>query len=285
MKTTGVFVEHAFEVPFKHWNKPLYIRPFGDVHWGHRGCDEDLFVREIQDRKGCSDTWYFGMGDYFDLVSTSERAILEMNALHESTKADLDDLYRKRADSFMETIAHCEGRIIGLVEGNHYARLESGITTTQYMCEQLKCAYLGAMTATRLNFSTHGSYFTYDIVAHHGQGAARLLGGGLNRTAQMAEGWIADLYLMGHDHKAVAGKGQHLQIETCTKNGIRIKERTWYAARTGGYLKGFINKRPTYQADTCKGPLALGGIEIQITPTRHDTKGKATRGLSHKVLI
>ena len=287
LRTTGVFTLHEYDIPFKNWNKAIKIIPFGDVHWGAPGCDADLFMEELHKHKGDPDVYYLGMGDYFDIASTSERRILESIDLHESTKQDLDDLYRMRADSFMEQIRQCQGRIIGMVEGNHYARLESGVTTTQYMCEQLKCKYLGVMSAIRVNFTNpiQKGFYPYDIVAHHGMGAARLHGGSINRVSQIAEGWIADCYFMGHDHKAITAKGQRVFIDKHPQAGLRLKEKTWYSARTGGYLKGYIDKRPTYQADACSGPLALGGIELHVTPTRRKRDKVEVKGLTHRVLV
>ncbi len=284
MKTTGIWTEHQYDIPFRGFGNTVYIRPFGDVHWGATGCDKKLFIEEISEGKGRTDTWYLGMGDYFDIASTSERELLESKILHESTRDTLDDVYRRMADNFLEKIAHCEGRLIGLVEGNHFARLESGITTTMYMCEQLKCAYLGVMTATRLNFINHGVFKTYDIIAHHGMGAARLAGGSINRVSQMAEGFDGDLYLMGHDHKAITHRGSRCYLHNSPHGGLTIKERITYSARTGGYLRGFINKRPSYVADSAKNPLALGGIVVHITPKRRNVDGVRTVELTPRIL-
>lgn len=285
MKTTGVFTEHKYEITAKSWNQPLHIIPFGDVHWGARACAEELFIDEISYGKGRTDTWYLGMGDYFDIMSTSERDAISRAGLHEATMDDLDDLYRKRADLFMEKIKHTEGRLIGLIEGNHYARLESGITTTQYMCEQLGCKYLGVMTATRLIVKIQGSSFSYDIIAHHGQGASRLSGGSINRVAQMGEGWDGDLFLMGHDHKSIASREVRCYLDNDAKVGLRIREKVIYSARTGAYLRGFIDKRPSYNADRANRPLPLGGIQVQVTPYKITREGQMMRGLRPKVIV
>lgn len=285
MKTTGIYTEHEFTIPFKRYNEPVHIIPFGDVHWGARHCAEDLFLEEISYGKGRSDVFYLGMGDYFDILSTSERDAIDRAPLHEATREDLDDLYRLRADAFLEKIKHCEGKIIGMIEGNHYAKLESGITTTQYMCEQLKCKYLGVMTATRLHFCGNGSRFNYDIIAHHGMGAARLSGGSINRVAQMGEGWDGDLFLMGHDHKSIAAREVRCYLDHNARSGLQIKEKIIYSVRTGSYLRGFVNKRPSYVADSAGRPLPLGGVRVQVTPVRIDKGGTCTRYLSPKVLV
>ncbi len=284
MKTTGIYTEHQFEIPFKSWNKPIYIIPFGDVHWGDKACDEETFLEDIRWGKGRDDVWYLGMGDYFDALSTSERDILGNPALHEATKDDLSDMYRARADAFLDHIDHCKGRIIGMIEGNHFAKLDSGVTTTQYMCEKLKCKYLGVMSAIRLNFVCGNQRINYDIIAHHGMGAARLSGGSLNRVEQMNEGWDADLFLMGHDHKMNASKTARCSLENHARAGLRIVERTVISARTGSYLRGFIKGRACYNADAARRPLPLGGIRIEITPRSWEKDGRKFKKLMPKVI-
>jgi hypothetical protein len=49
-------------------------------------------------------------------------------------------------------IKFMENKLIGLIEGNHFGAFQSGITTTQMMCDKLKCKYLGGSAIIGLNF-------------------------------------------------------------------------------------------------------------------------------------
>lgn len=123
------------------------------------------------------------MGDYDDLTSFSERGALSsiMSSLHDDTVLTLDEIYRNRVDQLAGELEFMKGRIIGLLEGNHYALTTNNVTTTQLLAEKLGCKYLGCSAFIRLSYDRPGSKRhsqCLDIWAHHGRGASRLTGGG-----------------------------------------------------------------------------------------------------------
>lgn len=207
------------------------------------------------------------MGDYDDLASTSERSILGDEKLHESTKRTLEEVYLKNTMRFAKEIGFMKGKIIGLIEGNHYATFPSGITTTQKMADILGCKYLGVLTFTRLAFHAPGLTSAIDIYAHHGQGAARLIGGSLNRVQQMAEAAEADIFLMGHDHKKASGTISRMSLEG-GKGALRVKQKKSLVVRTGSFLRGLVEEEASYIADRAANPTDLGVAKIEMTPRR-----------------
>jgi len=71
------------------------------------------------------------MGDYDDLCSFSERKALNEANLHEETRYTLDEIYQQRVNNLVKEIKFMEGKLIGLIEGNHFGAFQSGITTTK----------------------------------------------------------------------------------------------------------------------------------------------------------
>lgn len=272
MNTSGLFEVHSYKIPFEKYNEPIYLIPFGDVHRSAPLCHEEKWLEFCAwaKEKAPERTYFLGMGDYDDLASASERKLLNGQDLHDSTVETLESLYNKHTQRFFKEIEFMKGRCIGILGGNHFAEFQSGITSDQKLADLLNCKYLGSSCFIRLSFipqrrgnATH----SVDIWAHHGMGAARLIGGSLNRVQQMGESAEADIYLMGHDHKKSVGITTRLRLVGA--GGVtRLSHRKVLQARTGSFLKGYVEGKKSYIVDRALNPTDLGVVKIELTPRR-----------------
>ena len=268
MYSTGIFKIAEHQITFKNYDEPIYLIPFGDIHRHAPLCDVNQWLEYLEWAKKKKNCYFLGMGDYDDLASSSERVMLNSKSLHESTIMTLEDLYLKQTLALCREIKFMEGKLIGLLEGNHYGEFSNGTTTTQKMCEILKCKYLGVNGFIRLSLynESRKKSMTVDIWAHHGKGAARTVGGSMNRVEQMAENAEADIFLMGHDHKKSVGFLRKLYLSGQT--GLNVKERKIMMGRTGSFLKGYVDGAKSYVTDMALKPCDLGVIKIELTPKR-----------------
>jgi len=208
------------------------------------------------------------MGDLDDMSSTSERCVLNSASLHESTLRTLDDMYRDNVDRFASEISFMKGKLIGLIEGNHYSELTSGITTTQLLCEKMGCKYLGVSAFIRLALKkANKSNQCLDIWAHHGLGGGRTAGASINKLENMIKGASADIYLQGHDHKKQIAMQSRLRLNQ-GKGGLNLENRKIVMARTGSFLRGYVDGESSYVADGAYSPTDLGTVMIKIVPMR-----------------
>ena len=266
MKTSGLFTVHGFKIPIAY-NKEFRLVFFGDVHRdspNHAGKAWQEFLRYARSLKNA---WFFGMGDYLDSTSTSERACLGniSETLHETLRNDIIQLQTKKCELIAKELEFMRGRIIGMLNGNHYFDFPSGINSDQQICHLLGAKYLGVCAFVRLYFDKHSRRHSRDIFAHHGAGASRLMGGSINRVAQMAEGAEADIYAMGHDHKRIASPGQpRLFLRHCPQNGLSVESREPVVLRSGSFLASFENGVVNYNVDACRPPSALGHVELLV---------------------
>ena len=269
MLTTGIFTTARYSIKAKI-NETNYLLPFGDVHRSSPMHSEEHwkgFLEWARRKKNCT---FIGMGDYDDLASTSEREILANPKIHESSKKTFEQLYQRHIDKLCAEIGFMKGRLIGLIEGNHYTLFPDGTTSTQRMCRILGCEYLGCSSFIRFVIKATTKRLTtssIDIWAHHGKGAARLVGGSLNRVQQMAEGATANLYLMGHDHKKSAATSSKLYLSE-GKGTLHLRHKKQLYVRTGGFLKGYEPNEASYIADGCMSPTDLGVVKIELTLKR-----------------
>jgi len=269
LASDSIFTIHKFTIPVTTLNEPIYLIPFGDIHRYAPLCDVDKWLEFLAWAKEKKNAYFIGMGDYDDLASYSERKALLNANLHESTHATLDDIYRTRAQKLAEEIWFMKDRIVGMVEGNHFGVLQSGMTTTQMMCDKLGCKYLGVSSFIRLQFPFGHKTYNIDMWVHHGRGASRLAGSSINAVEQMTGLGEAQIYLMGHDHKKSVAMKSRLYLAK-----DRLRQKKILLGRTGSFLLGYVDNQASYVAKGAMTPCDLGVIKIELTPRRNEKDGE-----------
>ncbi len=271
MRTSGIFKLLYYPIKFEKFGEPIYIIPFGDVHRHTKLCHLEKWHEFLEWASKKKRAYFLGMGDHEDGVSKSERKALKAANFHDTTMDTLDEVFMRFTDELAEELSFMKGRLIGILEGNHYAELQSGITTTQYLCQKLGCAYLGSSAFIRVGLSQNSKHNTrcaVDIWAHHGKGAARKVGGSLNRVEDWSEGAECDICLMGHDHKKSVGTLSRLYIKSARGGEITLGQRKVLIARTGSFQRGYVDGVKSFVSDEAMNPTDLGTIKIELTPKR-----------------
>lgn len=273
MKTSGLFTTHGHTIPIR-CGRPVHLIFFGDIHRDAPSHALEKWHADINYWKSLKNAWFFGMGDYLDSTSTTERECLGSisNKMHETFRNDVQALQLAKIEMIAKELQFMRGRIVGMLNGNHYFQFQSGINGDQKLCELLGAKYLGVCSFVRLMFDNCGRRISRDIFAHHGQGAARLVGGSLNRVAQMFEGVEADIVAMGHDHKRGVVPGTpRLFLASDRRNAcLRLCQRDTWVIRSGSYLKSYEPGRVNYNVDAQRSPSNLGHIELIITLHTND---------------
>ena len=267
MISDSIFTIHKFTIPVTEINKPIYLIPFGDIHRYAPLCDVDKWLEFLSWAKGKNNAYFLGFGDYLDFLSFSERRALVNASLHESSYQTIDDLMISQTKRLTSELEFMKGRIVGFIEGNHYGALQSGMTTTQMMCEALKAKYLGVSSFIRLVFNYGKKSASVDIWAHHGKGGSRLAGGSLNTVEHMSSISNAQINLMGHDHRKSVAFKTNLHL-TEGGGGLKLSQRKILLGRTGSFLKGYVDNAPSYIAAGAMTPTDLGVLKIELTPKR-----------------
>jgi len=279
MKTEGFFTAHRYEITIPEWRqKPIYLIPIGDVHYGtenfHQG-KWDEFCEWAKDRKDC---WYLLMGDMIDYMSSSERNYVKISDFHEQTRKELETVSDGKVRAFCESASFLKGRTIGVLGGNHYFQYQSGMTSTDKICEYFQCRNLGVASMIRLivkdaNISKRSKAHSakIDIYAHHGEGGGRTVGTSLNKLERSMKGIEADLYIQGHDHKKAVATKSRIAL-TDSKHSLRLIQKKIHLIRAGGFLRGFVDGKQSYIAEGNYNPTDLGLIKIILTPKRDKLK-------------
>ena len=272
MKTTGIFTVHTFKIDCKVGDV-INLVPFGDVHRNaplHALEHWQKFLKNAKDNN--EKNYYLGMGDYDDLMSSSERQSFVNGNFHESTQETFEQYVDGKIKDLCEEISFMKGRLIGLLGGNHYYQFRSGSTSDNKMCDIMGCKYLGVSSFIRLLITVGSGNHkcSVDIFAHHGKGNSRLPGGSFNTVEQMRERAEAHIYLMGHDHrKGCIPAGSKLFLYH--QNKLSYKKQ--WLVRTGSFLYGYKDESSSYIAETSMNPADLGVCRLELTPKRITTDG------------
>lgn len=286
MKTTGEFVIHRFEIRFKKYGEVINLIPFGDVHYGAPLFAKENWKNFVSRASRLKNAYFFGIGDYMDVVSTSERYSIRSSNLHDSTLSSIDQFIKKQADDFCEEIKFMKGRIIGMVGGNHYYQFETGMTSDHYICEKMGCKYLGVKALVALIIKDACGHHAHriDICAHHGEGGGRTPGASINKLYRDAQSWDADIILQGHDHERMADFVNRIGLSDGHSN-INLVNRRILIARTGSFLKGYVNEHKSYVTDANLPPSDLGAINISLKPFRKTFNKIEERGVEINVTL
>lgn len=279
MKTTGLFTTHYFKARATG-SEPLRLVLFGDIHRDSPNHAHHAWQEFLDYARSLKNAVFLGMGDYIDSASTSERITLQ-RGLHESTTRHLEDVADGNVEILSEELGFMAGRLIGLLNGNHYFQYISGMNSDQKLCDKLGCRFLGVSSFIRVGVSAGGNtVLPLDIWAHHGKGGGRLLGGSINSVDQMREHAEADLYCMGHDHKrAVVPAIPRLRLRMPKRGEPTVNSRQQWLARTGSFLASYEPGEVNYNVDAGRAPCSLGHVELEITPLSKNDKGAKNRYL------
>lgn len=190
-----------------------------------------------------------------------------MGALEEE---DLDH-QRGLREGLIKDLKRIKGKIIGMLDGDHFRQYANNTTSTWYIANQLGIpkTYLGQrMGWVRLNFNREkatGSSCNFDILVRHGVGGTGAFGNDVNTLIRQSNGFIADLHLGGHTHKSWFIKVPHLYL-----GKYEIKEKLVAYARAGSLLRGFMFGHTTYAEIAEYNPLSIGCPEIKVKVGRKE---------------
>jgi predicted phosphodiesterase len=227
--------------------------------------------------KESEDSLFLGVGDYMDSYSTSEREIQYHHAKHDSTREREENEDKSRVRGFSEEIGFMRGRLIGLINGNHYQVYPDGTNSDQYLATLLRTRYLGVCSAIRINLHCGDGVEKIDIFCHHGRGGGRTSVGRFNAVEQLAKISDAEVILMGDNHaRGVIPMTETLEIVSANNgNPAYIRSRPRMLGRTGSFLKHYEDGKASYVVDAAMAPASLGWIEFYITPRKSKHRGQA----------
>jgi len=211
-------------VPSKY--KEVIIVPFGDIHLGNKACDLESLKKQLRWLYDTKNAYVIGMGDYVEASITNSPGLYDQSQFLNEQLETMVKLLTPLAK---------EGRIIGLLVGNHEHRATkaTSLDITNWMCKALKVKYLGWGSLNEIKIKNHNSkkYQTYTLYAQHGASGARKRSSKLNAVINLEDIAQAEVFCMGHVHEL----SNNHSVRVGISDGRIINIKTHYVL-TGSYL-------------------------------------------------
>ncbi len=258
-------------------HRSIYIAPLGDIQWaGRKGSTAlDALKRHVE-RIVELDARVIGMGDYIDFMSPSNRQRMRTAALYDTATDVVDEKAMDLVHELYElALKPLKGRVIGLLEGHHFAELKDGTTTDQRLCEMLGARFLGTSAVIRCQFVV-GTAQRCNLVlwAHHGAGGGQKLAAPLNKMENLTPYWQGiDVFLNGHTTKAPAVPMNTVIPRWHGRGAPDLVHKKTYLVSTGGFAKAYgvgakqgRVPRGDYAEQKMLNPAVIGAPLIRIVP-------------------
>lgn len=244
----------------------------GDIHIGHVNVDYEYLESVIDYIKRTDRCWFIGMGDYMDSITVNDRRF-NWDSIDLSCKTP-NEQYEKIVELFKPIRRKC----IGLLTGNHEYSLWNNQKSGDYV--SALCIRLSDDNYV-IPYGTYDAVFLLDfqreqtgsrvvkIYAHHGWTSARTEGGIAVRLRDMQETFPnMDIYAMGHIHRlGMMPLIQQLEVARIKGEDV-IVSRNLNRVLTGGFLKGYEDKKMSYIEQKTYPPTGLGAPLLKIQPFR-----------------
>ena len=265
----------AYTMPVKGVS-PVYLFAFGDLQFGTKGFDEELWEKFKSEFKSTPNAYALGLGDYSDFIRpTIRKEMLSALAGDQSAKEELDSLVHAQTRKISEKLDFLAGKIVGLHTGHHTWEFSSGMNSDQLLCQYLRCQYLGFAAYTVLKLADKRSYESggraIKIWSTHGSGNALFPSTDLrNLEAKIAPYWNADIYLRGHSSKLIMEPVEYYDVTVRGKPQV-VKRKKWLI-NCGGFSNGYVDGFSSYVEKSNMPPAARGYAVIKIRLYQQDRK-------------
>jgi hypothetical protein len=223
------------------------IMPIGDVQLDpkRRGRQRRAHTEKLRRAVEwgiANDCIFAGIGDMVDAISPSNRQSLRTSKVYDAWRDGMEEQGFEAIDELCELFKGTEGRWLGMVSGHHYWPFEDGQTTDQKLADAMGCDFLGDQGYVRVNLS--GSKLrripTFKLSIWHGEGSGVTAAAPLNKLEKQVAGREADVFMMGHFHRAAGVKIPKLDMVGGELGGTpRLVERNRLLLATGSFMRSY----------------------------------------------
>jgi len=262
---------NTINIKLKNLDKPYFLVPLGDIHYGNEACDKDELDKIVDWIRSRKRVLWIGMGDYADYIGYKDSRFDPTVVDKSLSISSLGKLGCELIQKFQSIVAPIANKCIGLMYGNHedrYQIQQEQMNLHHDLCQKLGVCDLGYSCFTRISFSYKKEVTFYDIRAHHGAGWAQSDGGVINRLVKFMNQTDSDVTLIGHLHQRV-----HKIKIVLSYNGEKVIEKVHFGAVTGTYLKTYADGITTYAEKRGYDPTPIGSYKIPLLPFAERTIG------------
>lgn len=236
-------------------DKPIYIIPISDVHFGAFECNSHKLKAVIDLIQNTPNCYTILLGD---LAETATKESVGMAMFGEDEH--LPDQIKLLCNA-LKPLAD-QGKILGMLTGNHEMRVAQliGINPMELVADKIGAPYLGFQGYIMVQVGTQ----KYKIMCHHGVGGGASMAGKVKSVERLASVAEADIHIAGHTH----GLHYHYDhIMTFSDDGQIVPRKRHYVV-AGSFLEYWGG----YAEMKLLQPSATGVAVIELLPDRKEVR-------------
>ena len=263
-----------YRIKCKSRSDKFYVVPISDCHIGTKNCDMEKLKGTVEWIKKTKNVYWYDNGDSIDSINFSDKRFDPRDIEDE---VDLHDLARSQADMYCSLMKPIAERCICKLSGNHEETLgrKYHFDVNNYICGKLGVRNAGYNAYINLFFMRGVGSSTLKIFSSHGFGGGRSVGAKINNIVSIGNMFLADVYVMGHNHEKVVKDAEILDCTNSAKNPHLLARKRLYIL-AGSFLKTFEQGQTSYGEIKVYPPIPTGFTKIFIEPHRH----KRVNGIS-----
>lgn len=225
----------------------LRIFPLADVHKGHRSCDKESFLQDVEYIKNNKNVYAIAMGDLIENASKLSIA---------SGVYEQNEMPNEQIGSIVKILAPIAHKILFSIQGNHEERVyrHLGIDIGRLIAEKLDIPYFDEPVYVDLLWRD----YRWTMFAQHGSSGAQTKGGKMNAASRPVN-WtdFTNFYVYAHVHDKTLNEVPRIVRDPVN---FRLLEKKQYVIVCSAYLKHF----GTYGARKGYGPTSKGRIMFKL---------------------
>lgn len=246
------------------------IVPLSDIHYGNINCDLKKFKEALKYISQTDNCYMILMGDMCEGITISDKR-LDILSVPTELRDRIDNIAMAEYEEMRNMLLPYKDRIIAGLRGNHgeVMRKQHGVDFDGWLYKDLGVANAGYMSFIRVKVDKSRAPGV-NIFAQHGFSSSRKKGAKVNAVEDLAAGFDADIYLLGHSHELNVSTNIYLSMNQYGN----LEERKRYFCHTGSYLKSYTKGAFNYSEVKCYPPLKTGCIKLTFDIKRNDQRNE-----------
>jgi len=182
-------------------NSEIHLYPLGDWHYGSPRCDEKLMRKVVKIVMNDPIGYWLGIGDFHEnnLEGSTGSSYEQLLNPEEQLYGRFENNGKLRREGLFHILEPIKDKCLFMIEGNHGYRTTkaSGLVPDKMIATHLGAPFKGISCLGKIYVKDT----TFKILAHHGHGGGRTLGGKINVALRIRDlAPTADLTISGHTH-------------------------------------------------------------------------------------
>ena len=255
------------------FTEPVVIIPVSDLHLGSIAHDSEVWNRVKKVIKETPKCYWFGMGDYGEFIPVKDLRF-DGNTISKELKNRVGEILTANINLVIEEFKEIKDKCLFLLSGNHddKYRKHIGIDILKIIADRigLNQNYFPYESIASIFFGARSRY-SLKMYVSHGWGGGLHKGAKLNRVANVAKNFDADIIIAGHSHDMLAAPDIVLRANS---TGTIINEHIRWLIRVSGFRKS-RSCVSSYEEYAGYPPNVTGTVAINIY--RKDSKTNRLR--------